>query len=181
MRIMCAFSVVALACFMVATTGCDSQKSPPNPAVQSGHAGEHHHGPNGGELIELGSEEYHAELLQDTDESIVTIYLLDKEGKKAVPIAAETVLIRITLDNKPNEFPLAAKPKEGESAGNSSKFESNNKDLTLALGNDKAEREVEVKIGEKPYKQKFPYFVPHHPGHHEEDHKDEDKGKQPAP
>ncbi|MCC7084471.1 MAG: hypothetical protein IT427_05645 [Pirellulales bacterium] len=158
---------MTLSCVLVAGSGCESPKPTPPSEVQSPEDHVHHHGPNGGELIELSEgsdEEFHAELVHDTDEGIVTVYLLDKDAEKAVPTAANEAIIRITLDDKATEFHLPARPKEGEAAGNSSKFESNDQSLSLALRNEKATRELEVKIGEKLHKQKVPYYEPHHVG-----------------
>ena len=50
-----------------------------------GHA--HDHGPNGGCLIELGEEEFHAEALFDEKDHKVVLFILDGEAKKAVAIA----------------------------------------------------------------------------------------------
>ena len=63
-----------------------------------GHDGHAHpeHGPNGGELFELGAEEYHAELLHDDDAQTVTINLLDSAAKEAVKARRFPALSRST-------------------------------------------------------------------------------------
>ena len=56
------------------------------------------HGPHEGMLIELGKEEYHAELVHDDAAGTVTIYLLDGSAKNAVPITPEEVVINLKHD-----------------------------------------------------------------------------------
>lgn len=125
------------------------------------HAGEEHHhhvhGPHEGELIELGNEEYHAELLMG-DNNTVTIYVLDKDGKLPVPIEAAPIAISMLVNSNPIEFALEPKPQDNDPAGKSSRFESTKPELGLALGNPDAKRELKLKIGEKPFTQSFPHF-----------------------
>jgi hypothetical protein len=80
----------------------------------------------------------------------------------------------MTINSTPTEFKVPAKPATGEEAGKSSQFESQDENLRMALGNETAEREIEVKIGEKPYKQKFDYYVPHSHGHAHDDEEHHD-------
>jgi hypothetical protein len=175
-------STLSAAAMLFLTGGCESKKTDPKPVATPEH---HHHGPNEGEVIELvGDGDYHAELLQDVDHKTVTVFLLGQDVKTPVTTAADKLVIRITHQGTPTEFVLA--PKEGETAGNVSKFESKDEALTLALGNETAERELEVTIGDKPYKAKFPYYEPHHHGdavedEHKDGHKDEEKGKDAKP
>lgn len=120
----------------LAAVGCQD-KAPPvvapaGPAAKSPqeHAHEHpSHGPHGGDLVELGKEEYHAEVVHDDKAGTVTIYLLDGAAKAAVPIAAAQVTINASHEGKAEQFTLAAKPLEGESDGQSSRFESPDKEL----------------------------------------------------
>ena len=92
----------------VANTG-QAESSPP-PATIDPHAGHAHasEGPHHGELIELGNEEYHAELLHDG--SSVTIYVLSGAADQQVAIDATEIVINTTHDGKPEQFQLAAKP-----------------------------------------------------------------------
>jgi hypothetical protein len=185
MRTKLGMLMAAAALFLFSASGCESKNVGvgKNPTTTDEH--EHHHGPNEGELIELGNEEYHAELLQVPDGDVVTVFILDKEAKNAVPTATEAVVVRMTLGDKPIEFRLTPNPKEGEPAGSSSRFESKEEPLRAALAHQTAKRELEVKIGDKTYKGEFEYYEPHQHGHaHEEgkhddhteaDHKDEPK------
>jgi pyoverdine/dityrosine biosynthesis protein Dit1 len=79
---------------------------PPPPTVEI-----HEHpseGPHHGSLIELGKEEFHAELVHD-DKS-VTIYVLDSAAKNFVPADASEVVINVLHDGKPEQLKLAAAP-----------------------------------------------------------------------
>lgn len=87
------------------------------------HDHDHDHGkpgPHGGSLVELGEEEYHAELLIDHDAHVVRVYLLDKEGKTAVPTAAT----ELSVDTGSGEV-LLLKParQESDPEGQASVFE----------------------------------------------------------
>jgi hypothetical protein len=143
---------------LLVLSGCSGK-----PAGTPHVGGEHHHvhGPHEGELIEIGKEigkeEYHAELLTGENNTI-TIYVLDKEGKQPVPIAAEPIAVSMVVNASPVEFTLDPKPQEGDPAGKSSRFESTKPELGVALGNPDAKRELKLKIGETDYKAPFPHF-----------------------
>jgi len=73
---------------------------------QHDHA--HAHGPHGGALVELGTDEkYHAEWATE-DSGKVTVWILDGAGEKEVPIAAETVTIDTKDPKGEASFELAA-------------------------------------------------------------------------
>jgi hypothetical protein len=149
-------SLAMVLCLILA--GC-SGKPAPAPVSHK-----HVHGPHDGELIELGNEEYHAELVVDDANGLVTIYILDKEGKKPVPIDEKTISIKFAPNQA--EFALTAKPQEGDSGEKASRFESGDKALGIALDNPDAERELHVKVGNHPYVEKIPHFEDEH--HHAE-------------
>src|SRR3954447_6501560 len=76
-----------------------------------------HHGPHHGHLMELGAEEYHAEWTHN-ESGKITVYILDGEAKKEVPIEADEIAIDVKLGNTPPvNYKLAAvNPTEGKSA-----------------------------------------------------------------
>lgn len=90
-------------------------------------------GPHGGHLIELGKEEYHAELVHDDKAKSVTIYVLDSSAKKATPIDASDVTINLKHDGKGEQFKLAAAPQESDPKGKSSRFASDDAELAEDL------------------------------------------------
>lgn len=146
-RVFCLLSV-GLLC------GCNPHAAKPPatnkpPAANTEHA-HADHGPNGGELIELGNEEYHAELLHD-DKS-VTIQILGSDAKKSVPIDATEVTINLTHDGKPEQFKLTAEPAQGDPQGQSSKFVSKDAELAKHIADEKAQVKLVVTIASKTYR-----------------------------
>lgn len=104
-------------------------------------------GPHGGILIELGEEEYHAELVQDEPKKTITVYVLDSKAKNAVPIEAQ----EITISAKSQSYPLEAQPLEGEAEGKSSRFVSTDKALNEYVGSGHAHARLILKIGDQSY------------------------------
>jgi hypothetical protein len=115
-------------------TGCDqgkdykpvdTSKNKTGDTINSHSHDEHGHeeGPHHGHIIELGNEEYHAELVYDAKAKTVGIYVLGSDAKTAQPIDAKAVNLNLKLDGKPVQLTLNAKPLEGEKEGKSSHFE----------------------------------------------------------
>lgn len=124
--------------------------SPPPPTITSSH--EHAHpseGPHHGDLIELGNEEYHAELVHD--ESSVTIYLLDSSAKAPLAIEASELTINLKHDGKPEQFKLAAQRQESDPEGKSSRFVSNDKELAAHIEETETEPKLVVTIDGKSF------------------------------
>ena len=120
----------------------------------AGHAGHSHpsEGPHDGDLIELGNEEYHAELLHDEDAGTVTIYILDGGATKQVPIDASEITINAKHDGRPEQFSLAASPDESDPQGQSSRFVSNDKELAEHLDEEGADPRLVLTINGKSYR-----------------------------
>ena len=82
--------------FGVWATGCQPAATPPAPTAPAASAHEHdehahaHEGPHHGSIVELGNEEYHAEIVHDDATGTVTVYLLDSSAKKSVTTTAPT-------------------------------------------------------------------------------------------
>src|SRR5688572_17504984 len=93
---------VAVLILSVVVAGCRSgEKAPPAEGHSEAAHEEHSHaaaGPHGGDLIGLGNEEYHAELVHDEAAGSVTLYVLDSAAKASVPIDATEVTINLTHD-----------------------------------------------------------------------------------
>jgi hypothetical protein len=112
------------------------------------HASE---GPHHGALIELGGDEYHAELVHDETAGTITVYVLDGSAAKASPIDAKEIVINLAKQGKPRQFALAPRPQEGDNAGKSSRFVSNDKDLGEALHDDAAQARLVLSVGGKTF------------------------------
>jgi hypothetical protein len=107
-------------------------------------------GPHHGTLIELGKEEFHAELVHD--EKTVTIYILNGAAKSAVPIDSLELVINLLHDGKPEQFKLAAAPDNGDPSGKSSRFVSNDAELAGHIDDDRSSPKLSVSINGKAYR-----------------------------
>ncbi|MBY0587201.1 hypothetical protein K2X85_08495 [bacterium] len=163
--------------------GCSNEAKPTTtkekpattPATDE-HADEHahpSHGPHGGDLIELGDEEYHAEFVHDEKTSDVTIYFLDAAVKNAVAIDATEIVINLKHDGKPEQHKLAAEPQEGDSPGKSSRFVSKkNDDLCHAIEEEGANAKLQVTIDGKPFTGAIQHEHDHEGHDHDHEHKE---------
>jgi hypothetical protein len=109
-------------------------------------------GPHHGGLVELGNEEYHAEVVHDEATDSVTMYLLDAAGKSAVPIDASELLVNWSHDGQAEQYTLPASPEPGDPSGKSSRFASADPKLAEALDAEGAEVQLVVTIGGKQYR-----------------------------
>ena len=126
------------------------ETSPP-PATVDGHA-HPTEGPHHGGLIELGNEEYHAELVHDDEAGTVTIYILDGAATTQVPIDATEITINVKHDGTPEQFSLAASPDANDPQGKSSRFLSSDAELAHHLDEEGAEPRLVLSINGKSYR-----------------------------
>jgi len=151
---------------LLATTGCyksGDQGSAKKPAETH----EHDHptvGPHDGPLIELGIEEYHAELVHDDAAHKVTIYLLGPDAKKSVTSNEATIPLNFVVDGKRVQYELKAAPQEGDVAG-SSRFELVDEALCKAIDDPKSDGKLNVVLGGKPYSGEVKHDHGHDHGH----------------
>jgi hypothetical protein len=152
-----------------ATGGAET--SAPPATVELGH--DHAHpteGPHGGSLIELGNEEYHAEMVHDDVAGTVTIYLLDSAAKASVPVDSAEVTVNVTHEGRGEQFKIAASADQSDPQGKSSRFVSSDAELAKELDHEHAEAQLAVTINGKPYRG----AIEHHHGHEDEhDHPNE--------
>ena len=130
-------------------------------AHEKGHDHYHdhaHHGPNGGHIVEIGEEEYHAEWTHDESTGLVTIFILDKDMKKEVPIEAAEIEIATKVAEAEKTYKLAAtNASEGDNP-TASRFALEDKALLTALevaGTNGTEATLNLTIAGKPYAAKF--------------------------
>lgn len=126
------------------------------PDAEHGHAHSHDHGheqgPHKGELIELGEEEFHAEVVFDEEAAKVSLYLLGPDAKTAVAIEAKELSLEMPGKDAPVTHALAAAPQEGDGEGKSSRFETKTADLFEAFHhNPKAAGKFKVTLGGKEF------------------------------
>lgn len=159
MRIVSASFTLSFALMAMIVAGCSNDNStgpetagPPN--TMDSNAGHAHptEGPHHGDLIELGNEEYHAEILHDEDAGTVTIYVLNGAATEQVPIDATEVTINAKHDGKPEQFLLTASPDAGDPQGKSSRFVSDDEELAHHLDEEGAEPRLVLTIDGKSYR-----------------------------
>ncbi|WP_110766472.1 hypothetical protein [Planctopirus hydrillae] len=171
------FPVICLAGLGLAgslMTGCGAEpgsakqtKTSATPAKTHDNHGHDHpeEGPHHGQLVELGNEEYHAEVVHDDEAGTVTIYLLDGSAKNSVPIEAADVIMNLSLAGKAEQFKLPATPDTNDPAGKSSKFVSQDKVLCEKLDVHGVSARLVVMVDGKSYSGKLA-----HSHDHEHDH-----------
>lgn len=150
------------------TTGPETAGPPGTVDAHDDHAGHAHpsEGPHHGGLIELGNEEYHAELVHDDDAGTVTIYILDGAATQQVPIEATEIAINAIHDGKPEQFKLAASPDTDDPAGMSSRFVSTDEELAHHLDEEGAKPRLVLSINDKSYRGTISHDHDHdHEGH----------------
>jgi hypothetical protein len=136
---------------------------------------EHAHpteGPHHGDLVELGNEEYHGEIVHG-EGGEVTVYVLDSHAEKAVPIDAVEVVINLTHNGKAEQFKLPATPDAGDPAGKSSKFSLKDEELASDLDAEGMAAKLVLSINGKSFTGKIEH---HHEGAGH-DHAHEKSGK----
>jgi predicted small lipoprotein YifL len=141
-------TVAALALF--AAAGCGGPAAPPPKAGETAH--DHpSEGPHKGHLIELGDEEFHAELTHDDASKTVTIYLLGADAKTAAMSSDPEVALNLIVAGEPLQAKLAAAPLEGEAADKCSRYTLVDEKVLEALEDPKTTGRLNVNIAGKSY------------------------------
>jgi hypothetical protein len=157
-----AAKVALVSLFFIGLNGCGTDQAPApegdETAAADDHDAEHDHpaeGPHGGHIVELGTEDYHAELTHDDDAHRVGVYFLGGDAKTPQPIDAESVMINVSVDGIPTQYTLPAVPQAGDSEGKSSYFEFVSEPLTIVVsGKSESPRttaRLSVQIDGKPF------------------------------
>lgn len=165
--------VLALTALAIGVAGCTDEstssgpETSPPPATVDTHDAHAHpsEGPHHGDLIELGNEEFHAELLHDDEAGTVTIYILNGAATEQVPIEATEITINATHDGQPEQFQLAASPDASDPQGKSSRFVSNDKELAAHLDEDGADPRLVLTINGKSYRGEISHDHDHDHAH----------------
>ena len=165
--------IIALALFGCGKDGGgyeEFQEDDVKPVTDAEHDHEHN-APHGGQLIELGDHEYHAEVVMDHDEHKFTVYILDAHAEAAQAIDAKEITLNMTLGDKPEQFKLAAARQKTDPEGKSSRFELVDDELVHEfLEEEDAKGRLNVPIGDKSYVG----IVAHkHDDDHEHEHGDD--------
>jgi len=146
-------------------------------APHDDHEHEHESGPHDGHLVELGDEEYHAEVVFDAVSKTVTVYLLGSDAKTVQPISIEgsDLKLNMVIDGNPTQLEMSAKPDEGDPEGESSRFElAGNEEIAEHVKDEEdLEGRLSVTIDGKPYSGEIEHHHDHDDDHddHDDDHK----------
>jgi len=125
---------LAMACGAGGASAVAAQPTMQNKPQKKSQAHAHPtEGPHHGALIELGREDYHAELVHDDATNTVTIYMLDGAAKDAVAIDAKQLTLNLLVGGKPQQFQLAARPQSTDPDGKCSAFGSTSEPMCKAL------------------------------------------------
>ncbi len=119
------------------------------------------HGPHHGDLVEIGKEEYHAEIVVDEGKKQMVVYLLDKEVKAYVAIDAPFVAVNLLINGKPMQIKLKAAAQPADQKGFSSCFGAVSPELIDALHNPKSDPKLALKIRNKSYSVKIAHDHDH--------------------
>jgi len=154
-------------CQDAATTADSEPVSDLPPSTMDDHDAHAHpsEGPHHGDLVELGNEEYHGEVVHNEDTGDLSIYILDGAATSQVSIDATELVINVKHDGKPKQFTLTAKPDDGDEPGKSSRFVSADKELAEHLDAENSSPQMVVKINGKSYRGEI---------HHDHDHEGHD-------
>jgi hypothetical protein len=139
--------------FALSVAGCLGTST--ETSVPPGTVDTHDHpteGPHGGGLVELGNEEYHAELVNDDAAGTVTVYVLDSAAKTAVPIEASEVTINLKHDGQAEQFKIAASADPSDPPGKFSRFVATDTELAEGLDHEGAEAQLVLMINGRQYR-----------------------------
>ena len=156
----------------VPTSGTGAPPGVTEGPPEAGAHDEHAHpseGPHHGDLVELGNEDFHAEVVHGEGGS-VSIYILDSAAKAAVPIDATELTINITHDGNAEQFKLLAERDASDPEGKSSHFTLKDEELAKDLDDHDAAAKLVVMIDGKSFSGKIEHD-------HDADHKHDDGHK----
>ncbi len=119
------------------------------------------HGPNNGELLEIGRGEYHAELVVDEESSQVVVFLLDSALKSYISIDAAYLVVNFKVGNKPVQVKMLPVPQDADAKNLSSRFSLISPALFTALHDPKSDAKLSLRIGKKSYVSKLAHNHDH--------------------
>lgn len=162
----CRVLVVLLMSSVLASVACDEGAVPAGKASPDDH-GDHVHaegeehvhdehahpteGPHHGTLVELGNENYHAEVVHDDEAGTLMVYLLDSAAKNAVFSEASEIVINIKKGDQPLQFKLGGLKKDGQPEGKFSDYSLVEPELLKALHDKASTAKLSITIDGKPY------------------------------
>ncbi|MCX7392745.1 MAG: hypothetical protein NTW75_01315 [Planctomycetales bacterium] len=144
----------AMICFVIGCGGTDSGYKPASEIKKApaDHAHAHDHsakGPHGGSLVELGDEEFHAEVVLDADQHTLRVFVLGKDAKTPQGTVAQEVAV---ASHGKNPWMLKPVPQEGVGEGKTSLFEIVDESIVHEILDAKLlHADLKIQIDDKPY------------------------------
>ena len=112
-------------------------------------------GPHGGKLIELGNEEYHAEVVRSDD--ALTVYLLDGAAKMGPSISGETISLNLSHHGSAKQYTLTGVA-DAKEAGKYSEFTSSDEEMLAIVKEDNhLDISVSLEIDGTPFSGTLPH------------------------
>ncbi len=169
-------AVVSVGLVGCADSGGDYQEVTPEAAKAAAHSHEddhhHAHGPNGGDLVELGDHSIHAEVVFDEEHGKLDVYLLGEDAETAHPVALTELTLSFAHGDETEDFTLAAAPLDGETEGQSSRFSVTDEEIAEEFHEHTDGAHLHFELDGKEYEGE----VHHHHGHDHGDHGDHGDG-----
>jgi hypothetical protein len=153
MKVLRSFATSLLLVISVVGFGGCGGKDSGGAKMEADHEHAHsHEGVHGGHIIELGDENYHAELVHDDATHKVGVYLLDGTAKAAAPIDTPSITINCCgVGDNPNQYTLVPTPQAGDPAGQASYFELVSEELVDGLDAEGGVARLNIVIAGKPF------------------------------
>jgi hypothetical protein len=108
-------------------------------------------GPHGGAVLEMGADEYHAELVVNEKGNVFTVFILDGQAKREVPIEAPYLNVNLKVGDKPAQYRLLPVRPDGQASGLTACYSIKSESLIRSLHSHDANPRLTVRIGEKSY------------------------------
>ncbi|MDX1962022.1 MAG: hypothetical protein SFX18_02640 [Pirellulales bacterium] len=133
-------------------------KQAAKPAEEHAHP---EHGPHGGDLIELGKEEYHVECVHDEKQKAIFFFLLDGEAKQLVAVPAAEIAINVKSKGRGKQYKVEAMPQKDDPKGTTTCFATKDATLIAVLEQHGIEAQLVIDIGNKQYRGKIAHDHDH--------------------
>ena len=136
------FSLILTFAAALAFAGCGKDE-PTKGGAKGVPEDDHHKPPNGGEVLELGAEEGHLEVMHDHDGGNITVWVFGSDFKKPLSVERPTVMIQTKAG--PAEVTLA--PVDAKADGTAHQWKGQSDNLKV----DPWDGRISLKIGGKPF------------------------------
>jgi hypothetical protein len=131
--------------------GCGSKKAAPVRGKAAAGVHHHHdhgaiHGPHGGNVVGLDTEDYHAEVTLDSPANRVGVYILGDDAMTTVPIEEKSIAIDVKEYEKSAQYVLPAVSQAEDAVGKSSYFEIVDEALAAVVAGQSQDPNAQVRL-----------------------------------